>query len=445
MGLFRRQPPLDPDRDRPRSRPDNVPIEEQPLRESSIHAHDVDAHSDGQAAESRSSAYPIEVDVQPCEGSVVGDANGRRAHEENLRNTPPETSSGEGNCSVGTSSLTTNSEMPRLADVNAALFCPPDDQLWVTPTNAPMVTRIDSGPMSGEVEVGAAGKLSQVRRSIPPKPSGSYIPSNVVDVASAGDLTVGAVSVRGLGHQDFPTVRQDAVAFGITRDGGYVIGVIADGVSEASDAHIGADAATKTALNVVRSALEAGGTPTSIDWRAVSEATRQAVRSRAEVGLKAGALGSGGAAGIADEAFVRVVGTTAEVLVVETRPMAEQQFHFTRVVVAGDGYGYILGPRGWVGLGTAKASSNGVLSNAVSAPLPRDPGVPVVQHGSITPGQAVLITTDGIGDDVLSGRTAVAGFLLQLVRPMPPHKLLELVSYVAFQSDDDRTVFIAWA
>lgn len=68
-----------------------------------------------------------------------------------------------------------------------------------------------------------------------------------------------------------------------------------------------------------------------------------------------------------------------------------------------------------------------------------------MQHGSITPGQAVLITTDGIGDDVLSGRTAVAGFLLQLVRPMPPHKLLELVSYVAFQSDDDRTVFIAWA
>lgn len=339
-------------------------------------------------------------------------------------------------------------EGPNQTDVRGAPAVPvplPNERAQAEPIVAPRVQRIDTGPLAGELEVGDARKLARVKRSIPPKPSGSYIPSYVVDVASAGDLTIGAVSVRGLSHLDFATVRQDAMAFGATKTGDYVIGTIADGVSSASESHLGADAAAKAALNVVRAALEGGQTPESLDWEGASGTTRRAVRARAEAGLKPGVGGSGGLSSIADEEFVKVVGTTAEVLVVETHPTGEGSYRFTRAVMSGDGYGYRLSPEGWIPLGTSKDSIGGVLSNVVSAPLPRDPGPPVLHHGVLFPGEAVLIATDGVGDGVQSGGTEVAAYLQRIMRPLAPHALLELVSYVAFQSDDDRTVFVVWA
>jgi hypothetical protein len=273
--------------------------------------------------------------------------------------------------------------------------------------------------------------------------SKAYVPGAVVDVVQHRGLTIGAASVRGLGHQDFGSVRQDALAFAVASNSRFIVGAIADGVSEAPNSHAGADAASKAALSSVREFLESGTPLRDIPWPEVTEAVRNNLRRRSE--LVFGAKLRDEAAG--DATWSRQVGTTAEVLIVDSEAGPGGSFEYVRAVLAGDGYGYVISPEGLLPLGSGKAKDDGVKSNKVH-PLPGDPGpgYPNIQPGRISPGEAVMITTDGIGDDMANGTTDAAGYMYaELLRPRAPHDLLAAVSYIAFQSEDDRTVLVVWA
>lgn len=322
------------------------------------------------------------------------------------------------------------------------------EQGWVTP-RIPVLSRVLAGPQAGEIVIGDAGAITMTpRRMAKVRKDISYTPIATVDMAQNGPVTAAAVSVRGLEHQDFSIFRQDATAFTVTADGRYVVGAIADGVSQGKDyAHLGADTAVKTCLRTVVDYLEAGTAMDRIPWADITDKVRSTLRRKAE-----GAFGPGND----DAALVKQIGTTAEVLIVGTSPATaehtgasanRERFLYVRAVLAGDGAGYVFSPLGIWPTGTTKQLRDGFKSNSV-APLPADPGAayPLVTSDWIEEGEAVMIVTDGIGDDMLDGSTDVAGFLYrELASPVPPHRLLECVSYIRYQSGDDRSVFIVWA
>jgi hypothetical protein len=315
---------------------------------------------------------------------------------------------------------------------------------WVQPPplSELRIRRIQDGPQAGEITLGEAGViLNTVRRAA--QDSKVYVPAAITDVAQHRALSIGAVSVRGLGHQDFGTARQDAVAFAVTGDSRFIVGAIADGVGGAPNSHAGADAASRAALTSVRGFLEAGTPMHAIPWPEVTDTIRSNLRKRAQL-----AFGSKLGGETADDGtYSRQVGTTAEVLVVDSEPAKDGTFQYVRAVLAGDGYGYIISPEGVLPLGSGKARDGEYKSNKV-LPLPADPGpgYPHVQPGFIRSGEAVMITTDGVGDDMGDGTTEVAGYLYaELLHARAPHLLLAALSYVAYQSDDDRTVLVVWA
>jgi hypothetical protein len=306
---------------------------------------------------------------------------------------------------------------------------------WILPPN-PSVGRIEDGSQKGEIAVGDIGIIKGTRRRIPS--AKRHVPAAVVDVAEHPcGLTLAAVSVRGLGHQDFATVRQDSVAFVMSDDRRFIIGAIADGVGQARHSHAGADAACRAAIASTRRFLESGAALAHIPWEQVTDAVRDDIRRRAESAFGTRAL---------DAHYAYEIGTTAEVLVVDTQRRPDGGYDFVRAVLAGDGYGYVLGPRGFRFLGSDKALDGPLRTNKV-LPLPSDPGpdFPKRMPGDIRRGEAVLIVTDGLGDDMDEGDTRVAGHIHDALKePLAPHKLLEAISYVHFQSTDDRTALVVW-
>ena len=98
----------------------------------------------------------------------------------------------------------------------------------------------------------------------------SYFPGCVADVIVHENLTIGVVAVRGLSHEENKKVRQDSVAFGVSADGRYLIGSIADGVSEAEFSHKGSYYATQKIVKSVRKKLDEGFHPEDLPWEDIT-------------------------------------------------------------------------------------------------------------------------------------------------------------------------------
>jgi hypothetical protein len=268
-----------------------------------------------------------------------------------------------------------------------------------------------------------------------------------VDRFDAGDLAIGAVSLRGMGHQSFGKLRQDAVACKLTRDGKYIVAAIADGVSDAPLSHLGADVAVRQAIKATETELikmQGSILRHAIDWASVEAYVRLKILEYAQRLEKQGSFSVNGECNA--DAYANAIGTTAEVLVIWREKNATGGHDFTRAVLSGDGSGYVLDPQhGWTVLSTGKANDSELASNAI-VPLPiKAEGYPMVQSGSIASGQAVIMVTDGIGDVGIGSDNTASRFLhKELVTPIPAHKLLSVLSFVEKHRDDDRTAVIIW-
>ncbi|TFB96274.1 MULTISPECIES: protein phosphatase 2C domain-containing protein [unclassified Cryobacterium] len=319
---------------------------------------------------------------------------------------------------------------------------------WVKP--GPFVAvPVADGPNAGSAVIGTAGSLLEVMARLAMPTPGGHRPAIVVDRIDSGALAIGAVSLRGAAHYDGGRVRQDSYSVGESRDGAWFIATIADGVSQGALSQIGADAAAQTGVSQVQAELARSGFDDA-DWQSVAVKVRDAVRARAEAVLAGSISNPRGepmdVAGVSDRQYAVQLGTTAEFIVVANRADIDGAHRYVRVVVAGDGSSLILDPsKGWQVLSLGKSTSSGTKSNAVTA-LPLDPGPATVQHGTLHRGQALLVTTDGIGDFLLDGSTEVGGYLHNALKsPVGPVDLVRAASFVTFQADDDRTVVIVWA
>lgn len=274
---------------------------------------------------------------------------------------------------------------------------------------------------------------------------GSYIPGSVADVFVHENLTIGIVAVRGLSHEENKKVRQDSVAFGTSLDGRYLVGSIADGVSEANFSHKGSDYVARQAVKSICEKLDIGFYPRELPWEDITNHIRDGLRVR---GKRVFEIPEDMRGQELDDCLARLVGTTAEVLIIDCKKTNDQVVGI-RASLAGDGYSFIIRNGSMTSLGGGKDAFFGgdYVSNEKVRALPKDPGAkyPLVNEVKLLQDEAIFITSDGIGDDINKPDLGVDAYLRQkLAKPIPAYELLKIISYFAFQSHDDRSMIIVW-
>jgi hypothetical protein len=292
---------------------------------------------------------------------------------------------------------------------------------------------------------------------LPPRIAGLDHRSDLeADVHILGTLTVAAGSLRGAAHFESAEARQDSYALGSSKGEDWLIVALADGVSSGKFSHL---AAVTACLHGVAGAKEllpaSSSTPystdmlQSLDWSKLSEDIRSAILAQARKVLGGVIKSADGQPAdpesVPPETYARAMSTTFEVSVVACRPDTEGRHAFVRVVFAGDGTGLILDPeRGWKVISLGKHVNPHIATNSV-VPLPIDPGPPSITSGYMSRGQALLITTDGIGDFIADGSTAVGGYLHdRWSTPKGLNEYVNTLSFVTQQADDDRTAVVVW-
>lgn len=322
--------------------------------------------------------------------------------------------------------------------------------LWIRPGSEPRLGRVSSGPLASRITVGDAGALA---RTIPRlfKGSMAHRPDMTVDVAVVGELSVAAVSVRGAFHQELQTPRQDSYGLGASDDGMWLIGVIADGVSEAKLSHVAADVACQTGLSLARAVLSGPGAGLSArPWHRVASGMRQAVRNRAErTAASAGRNPDGSRVDpsqLSDGSLARnVMATTAAIVVIATQPDGAGDFPYCYVNISGDGSCFLMQPSvGWLPISIGKVGGKEIASNAVVA-LPSDPGSPDTYSGKLIRGQNIVAMSDGYGDSLGDGSGELGAYLLKAWgRPSEAVDMLSKSAIVRIGLDDDHTAIVIW-
>jgi len=302
---------------------------------------------------------------------------------------------------------------------------------------------VENGAYRNFFYIGELGRMNEIK----PKYAGAfgYRPDNTIDRIDVGKLTLGAVSLRGIMHQDLAKPRQDALAFSVTDDRKYLIAAIADGVSAATLSHIGADFAVSAILKLINTVLKKNKESLNdIDWQSIYEDLHAQFIDRSAKLAKQGLFKVIGKANPAK--YAEVLGTTAEALIIAIQPDKLGKHDFLRVVFAGDGSGYTLDPeKGWCILSSGKDNSGEIADSSV-VPLPIEcEGAPWLFAGHISENQAVMIATDGIGDLGIGSENDTSVFLQKMLsRPASSIELLKAFSVLIRYKDDDRTAVIVW-
>lgn len=305
---------------------------------------------------------------------------------------------------------------------------PPEqhDGPWTTdPAGAIAIPPVVIGAPSPVIEPAV---IAEEFRSFP------FRPDTILDGWSTDWLTVRGASTRGALHRHNGTPRQDDFAVHRLGDGRVII-VVADGVSQAPQSHIGATTAARYAAQWLQTQMPPDTADT--DWSALVKSTAWALSEQIQALL-----------GLPEPDAARAeqnLATTLVCAVVEPAGLGSVRVHLLRV---GDSAAWVLpaGEGQFVPVLGGKDPSLAVTSSTVAG-LPRvpsdlDPTVLQIQCGDV-----LLVGTDGIGDPLGTGQGAVGDLLRTvLTGPLPP-SLLEFCRVVDFSREtftDDRTLVAAW-
>jgi hypothetical protein len=263
----------------------------------------------------------------------------------------------------------------------------------------------------------------------PKPPVGGYQPDTEFDGWSTDHITVRLASVRGYSHRWYGQPRQDHVSARVHKRTGTVLFAVADGVSSAQQAQVGAYFACDSAITVINSQLHQGGDP---DWIGVlrTAADRIVAEASRELGRPA------------DPAEAEALFATTLVVGVAKPVPAGLAVSMARI---GDSGAWVLEAgeyRPVLGLKNDPAAA--VVSSAVH-PLPRVPAAAAQARFTLGPGQALLVGTDGFGDPLGDGRGQVGRlFARWLSQPPPARGLAHLLDFSRETFDDDRTLLVLW-
>jgi hypothetical protein len=257
-----------------------------------------------------------------------------------------------------------------------------------------------------------------------PAAGAAYRPDTVVDGWSSEDFTVRLASVRGYEHRHRGLPRQDDVAAAHHPATGAVAFAVADGVSAAPLAHLGATAACRAALACVLADLAAAAS--AVDWAKVAEHAAWQVVQQAATVL--------GLPGPDPERAEQEMATTLVTGLV--RP--DGTFELVQI---GDTSGWLLHETTFRPLWPA---ADGTLAESAVTALPRLPKLSVRSDG-LPRGAVLLIGTDGFGDPLGDGAGEVgAHFAARLATPRPPLEFARDLDFSRETFDDDRTLLAIW-
>lgn len=255
------------------------------------------------------------------------------------------------------------------------------------------------------------------------------------DIAQVGDLLVLAASFRGAMHYAASSVRQDSFAIGAEEGQNgirWAIAVVADGVSEASQAHMLAEFLTQQTVVFVKEALQEKSIDSisDVDWGEMAARLVQASQDCCQR-LAHNRTSS-------PNQCLSKWASTLEFAVVESSASREKPF--VSVTVSGDGAVYAVSrEKGWKTIKAGKARGGSIASNAVTA-LPVDPGKPIISFGSLDPGESLFIVTDGLGDMIGNGSSTLGGFFQDKFQQCSNIiQYLQMMDVSMYQADDDRT------
>ena len=296
---------------------------------------------------------------------------------------------------------------------------------------------------NGRWVVEDAGRQAEVEPMPAPGPDGVR-PDTVLDGGRVGALTFRATSQRGLAHQEVGLVRQDAYLVRPTGDERWLIGCVADGVSEGRRSHVAADLVCQTTTMQLAqrlSDLEPQRDPTA--WTAAVQAVAwPEIVAEANRSIRTAA--GRGQADLPNAAVRRIMSSTAVVFAVAAQPLAGGGHPALVAVLAGDSTALELEGGAWTPLGAVKNDGAEIASSSVAA-LPGDVPAPRPEARMLRPGQALVVITDGLGDPLGSGGGLVGRFLATMWQQPPD--LLAYAGHVGFYRKsftDDRTAVTIW-
>jgi hypothetical protein len=264
-----------------------------------------------------------------------------------------------------------------------------------------------------------------------PPAAASYRPDTIFDGWSADRVTVRAASVRGYSHRYRGIPRQDDAEVAFHQASGTVLFAVADGVSGASQSHLGATAACQTAISTLRWQLESTGIP---DWDEVIRDTTDELSYQA-----AWLLGSDERPDLA--AVEKLVATTL------TAGYAVPDGHDLRaaVVQVGDSGAWVLHKDRYHPVGSPKIDPRQQVTSSAVTALPRTPAAIRPVQITLPPDAVLLIGTDGFGDALGDGDGRVGQlFARHLAVPPPARALAHLLDFSRETFDDDRTLIAVW-
>ncbi|GIJ63540.1 protein phosphatase 2C domain-containing protein [Virgisporangium aurantiacum] len=246
---------------------------------------------------------------------------------------------------------------------------------------------------------------------------------------------VRAASIRGLSHRYYGKPRQDAYAFRATADGHWLVVAVADGVSAGAYSHMAAEIVTDVGCRLL---AERGAD--QVDWDRLLRDLASWILARGRAVIVAEAE-------LSDREVAEHMSATALFAVVALRP-SESDARSVHCLAVGDTGAWILGPgqeSPWRAVTGQKADEDGVASSATLA-LPLTVVAPTAAKAeTLTPGTALVLVTDGIGDPLGDGTGEVGRFLATMwARPPSALEFAAQVDFARRSYDDDRTAVVVW-
>lgn len=262
-------------------------------------------------------------------------------------------------------------------------------------------------------------------------------PDTSLDFFTVDSFEVRGCSTRGWSHRYNGRPRQDSHA--VLVDDHVLVVAVADGVSEGEYSQVAAETAARSACKVAADQRARNGV---VDWVQLSRRISLRVVEEAEY-RQISAVG-GDSPTIEDRlrACLKKMATTLIVAVI-TREPGLDGFEVELGVVAGDSAAYLLREGRLEPLGGGKFSDSPITSNGVR-PLPGPVEVDA-RKLRMSPGDALILGTDGLGDPLGDGAGTIATELARrwATPPTIDRFLLDVNSFIR-SYDDDRTAVGVW-
>jgi serine/threonine protein phosphatase PrpC len=257
-------------------------------------------------------------------------------------------------------------------------------------------------------------------------------------------LELRAASVRGLAHREYCRVRQDAYAFRATPDGQYLLIGVADGVSAGELSHLAADWVVSSGTQALSRLLRTTA-PDDLPWHSIFVDLASLITDRGSQTLaRSGTAPEADSERLTGREVGEHMATTALFAVVDL--CARPEGHTVHVMRVGDCSAWILRDEGdWVAMHPIKNADEQIHTSAVAALPAVSGGFSPPVRTTLSPGDALFLMSDGVGDPLADGIGEVGDFLANAWhRPPVDLDFAAQVGFARRSYDDDRTVVGVW-